>query len=173
MTFISVDDIKTFCPKVKDETLIAVIKSTENLFCGILPLRYERREINFTLNQVWECDGWRWVETSLLNISAATLDKQELQIKTEGRLRNAFYFKGKLSFNPVLSLEIESGYTPESIPEDIRDAMVAYATEQALMIGQGLWSNISSYKMGPRTISFRENSPVRDQVVQTIKKYQL
>jgi len=27
MTFISVDDIKTFCPKVKDETLIAVIKS--------------------------------------------------------------------------------------------------------------------------------------------------
>ena len=91
MTFISVDDIKTFCPKVKDETLIAVIKSTENLFCGILPLRYERREINFTLNQVWECDGWRWVETSLLNISAATLDKQELQIKTEGRLRNAFY----------------------------------------------------------------------------------
>ena len=43
-----------------------------------------------------------------------------------------------MSFNPVLSLEIESGYTPESIPEDIRDAMVAYATEQALMIGQGL-----------------------------------
>lgn len=173
MTFISAEDLKPFCPKVKDEVLSAVATSTEGLFCGILPLKFAKRKRKFQMEQVWESNGWWRIETSLLNISSANLNWVEIENEVDGVLGNALYFKGKISFTPVLTLEFESGYTPENLPEDLKDAMIAYATEQALMIGQGFGSNVASYKMGPRTISFRENSPTKDQVMQIIKKYQL
>ena len=46
-------------------------------------------------------------------------------------------FEGKVNFYPVMTLKITSGYATEELPEDLKDAMISYATEQALMIGQG------------------------------------
>ena len=52
-----------------------------------------------------------------------------------------------MNFYPVMTLKITSGYATEEPPEDLKDAMISYATEQALMIGQGFGSNVASYKM--------------------------
>lgn len=174
MTFISKDEIKPFCPKVKDETLKAVVESTERLFCGLLPLEKKEREVSFLLHQIWQRGTWYQVNTSLLNIASAKNEQGEsLTTKTIWDKKDVLLFEGKVNFYPVMTLKITSGYATEELPEDLKDAMISYATEQALMIGQGFWSNVASYKMWPRTISFRENSPVREQVMQTIHKYQL
>lgn len=108
MNFISVDDIKPFCSKVKQEALSAVVTQTERLFCGILPLKTAKRKVKFSRDQVREANGWRWVESCLLNISAATLNGEELEIEVDGKLGNALYFKGKISFDPLLVLELKS-----------------------------------------------------------------
>jgi hypothetical protein len=50
--------------------------------------------------------------------------------------------------------------------------MIDYAVEQALTQGQGFSSSLSSYKMGERTVSFREGSPIKEQVLETISFYQ-
>ena len=56
-------------------------------------------------------------------------------------------FEWKVNLYPIMILKITSGYNPEELPEDLKDAMISYATEQALMIGQGFGSNVASYKM--------------------------
>lgn len=173
MNFISVDDIKPLCPKLKQETLSVVVAQTERLFCGLLPLKPAKRKVKFSRDQVREANGRRWVETSLLNIGAATLNGEELEMEVDGNLGNALYFKGKISFDPLLVLEVKSWYSLEELPDELKDAMISYATEQALMTGQWVSSSVASYKMGPRTITFRENSPAKDQVMQTIRKYQI
>jgi hypothetical protein len=53
----------------------------------------------------------------------------------------------------------------------LKEAMIDYAVEQALTQGQGFSSTVSSYKMGDRTISFRENSAIQDKVLSVVKKY--
>ena len=77
MTFISKDEIKPFCPKVKDETLKAVVDSTERLFCGLLPLVKKEREVSFLLHQIWQRGTWYQVNTSLLNIASAKNEQGE------------------------------------------------------------------------------------------------
>jgi hypothetical protein len=50
--------------------------------------------------------------------------------------------------------------------------MIDYAVEVAQTQGSGFSSTISSYKMGERTIAFRENSPIKEEVLETIRFYQ-
>ena len=77
MTFISKDEIKPFCPTVKDETLKAVVDSKERLFCGLLPLEKKEREVSFLLHQIWQRGTWYQVNTSLLNIASAKNEQGE------------------------------------------------------------------------------------------------
>jgi hypothetical protein len=110
----------------------------------------------------------------LLNIISAKYEDKQLKIKPDWKLKSMLYFKevDGMRFDPLLYLLITSGFISEELPWDLKEAMIGYAVDQALTMGKGLSSNISSYKMWERTVVFSENSSVGKKVLTVLKRYQ-
>jgi hypothetical protein len=49
--------------------------------------------------------------------------------------------------------------------------MIDYAVELALTQGSGISSTVSSYKMWPRTVVFKEGSSIKKSILATIRFY--
>jgi hypothetical protein len=79
MAFITGADLQPFCPNVPIETLDAIATNVDNMFCDLLPLRLEERELSFEKWQVFSRDGWRLIATNLLNIQSAK-NEQDVEI---------------------------------------------------------------------------------------------
>ena len=173
-SFITGADLQPYAPNIPIETLNSIAVKVEALFCDLLPLKLEERERSFEKWEVFRRD-WRFlVQTSLLNIQSA---KDEADVEIEGikvdwHLRQNLRFQSIPVFAPIFILKITSGYKDDELPARLKQAMIDYAVEQALIANTGLSSKVASYKMGERTISFRENSSVKETVIETISFYQ-
>ena len=56
MAFISGADLQSFCPNLEIETLDAIAKNVDDMFCDLLPLRMEERERSYEKWQVFSID---------------------------------------------------------------------------------------------------------------------
>ena len=175
MSFISGADLQAYCPNISIDVLDTIAESVENMFCDLLPLRLEEREKSFEKRDVFFRDWWYLVMTSLLNIESLEDEaEKDVTAKISGHLKQDIHFKwnNSMQFDPLLILNITSWYSEEDLPARLKQAMIDYAVEKSLTQWSGITSNVSSYKMWPRTISFREWSTIKDSVMETIRFYQ-
>jgi len=172
--FITGADLTPFCPTVPQATLDKVAENVNNLFSDLLPLRKEERKLWFMMHEITLEALWLFVYTSLLNIQSAKYGESSLEIIPDGRLKNWMYFKSRseMEFYPQLYISILSGYDPEELPWRIKKAMIDYAVEEALTMGQGFSQNITSYKMWDREIRFSWDSKVFDKAMSVVRSFQ-
>lgn len=168
--FISRSDLQAYCPNDDQNTLQSVISDVELLFCGLLPLDIQDREVSFYDDEVYLMNWWKKVNTTLLNINSLKIWNDVItDIKILGKNKSELFFKyDKVEFDPVFTMSINSWYDKTNLPWDIRQAMIDYARDQVLLLGNP--SETTSISMWPRKLTFSWEWS-KNTIMQVLYKY--
>ena len=130
-----------------------LISEIEGEFCALLPLEETERTISFYTDEVYLVNGWLKVNTQLLNISEVKQGGKKLPFKAVGKTCQELFFKCNPAFDPLLELEVKSWFTAESLPWDIKGAMMEMIEDRFSLLQQ--WNlTEKSIKMWPREVEY-------------------
>lgn len=166
--FLSGLDIQKRCNNIDLSYANDVASDVVSLFCSILPIELAPRSISYMPFQIYYFNWWNKIDTALINISWAKIDGKNISIKTDWILKSSLWFKEHPSFDPIFTIEIISWYQDKELPKDIKDAMLEMACDTVL--NQWIASNITSYQLGPRKVTFSDKTKF-DQIQSVLSKY--
>lgn len=154
--FISNSDVAVYLPDVDTSIVYAIIADAESMFCSLLPLEQKARTLKLAPDEIY-IDSYSkdrsLVKTKLLNIQSLTIWWESTAIITDWLHDSEFYFvKDDIEFDPLFVCVVTSGYTSETIPWDLKQALKQYVIDSCLNIG--VWSNVTSLKLWPRSVSY-------------------